>query len=418
MASPANMDKSNSSTALGVLVDKVTFVNKLPLLNSATSDDDRPVTGAMYQELCNVTFSSGSNCQQVLDFLLSRLDDQSCYVKLKVLKILKYLVERGHPQFRQSLRRTSQGVTDTTKFSRPVSGVHSDFSGMVRTEAKELCELMFNVADNDSEIPRQPAVQQTVTGGMGSSGTSSKMQGFGNMAQPKRSMIDRLTNGLQGFADTIMNPSSWKQTTNVSVLPQENQFGAFVPIKLDPKVLVDHEQDMLDLEQPVKRAAPALTPSNAHHLTRGHKRGVAGGGWEEPEETCDSHMTRSCDTSDSSSTNQTSRLEAEESEDREAELVVDTLKSAASDLLTRAELRTFTAKCTTLNCDAVVKQLNQLLATSDTADVLRSLCLLECLLRTDLVSIDQVALTCLTSLSHLSTSQHPASILMKARKVH
>lgn len=82
-------------------------------------------------------------------------------------------------------------------------------------------------------------------------------------------MIDRLTNGLQGFADTIMNPSSWKQTTNVSVLPQENQFGAFVPIKLDPKVLVDHEQDMLDLEQPVKRAAPALTPSNAHHLTRG-----------------------------------------------------------------------------------------------------------------------------------------------------
>jgi len=42
-----------------------------------------------------------------------------------------------------------------------------------------------------------------------------------------------------------------------------------------------------------------------------------------------------------------SRLEAdqdEDSEDRETELVAGTVKSAASDLLTRAELRTFTAK--------------------------------------------------------------------------
>ena len=38
------------------------------------------------------------------------------------------------------------------------------------------------------------------------------------------------------------------------------------------------------------------------------------------------------------------RLEREALGDREAEMFADTVKSAASDLLTRAELRTFTDK--------------------------------------------------------------------------
>ncbi|KAK2192390.1 hypothetical protein NP493_30g01019 [Ridgeia piscesae] len=370
----------------------------------------------MYQQLCEITFSSGSNCQQLLDHLVSRLNDHSCHVKLKVLKIMKYLVERGHPQFRQNLRRTSQGITDTTKYS---GGPGSAFSSLVRTEAKVLCELLFNVADNDSEVTRPQVTQHTVTGGMGSSQTSGKMQGFGNMLQPKRSMIDRLTSGLQDFADSIVNPSSWKQTSSVNVLPLENQFGSYVPIKLDPKVLVDKEEDLLDPTQCGHRSDPSLPPPTARHLPRGHRRGVAGGGWEDdPEESCDSHM--SGDTSGDSNVNQIERLEAdqdEDSEDRETELVAGTVKSAASDLLTRAELRTFTAKCMTLNCDTVVTRLSEILATSDSSNVLRSLCLLECLLRTDLVRVDHVAVTSSTCLSHFTTSQHPAPVLMKARKV-
>ena len=82
-------------------------------------------------------------------------------------------------------------------------------------------------------------------------------------------MIDRLTSGLQDFADSIVNPSSWKQTSSVNVLPLENQFGSYVPIKLDPKVLVDKEEDLLDPTQCGHRSDPSLPPPTARHLPRG-----------------------------------------------------------------------------------------------------------------------------------------------------
>ena len=82
-------------------------------------------------------------------------------------------------------------------------------------------------------------------------------------------MIDRLTNGLQDFADSIMNPSSWKQTPSGGVLPQENQFGSYVPIKLDPKVSVDKEEDLLDPAQCGHRSDPSLPPPSARHPPRG-----------------------------------------------------------------------------------------------------------------------------------------------------
>ena len=76
-------------------------------------------------------------------------------------------------------------------------------------------------------------------------------------------MIGRFTDGLQDIADTIMNPSSWKQASYAADLPQENQFGAYVPIRLDPIESVDRYHGSRISEQPIKRAA------SPHHQPKG-----------------------------------------------------------------------------------------------------------------------------------------------------
>ena len=76
-------------------------------------------------------------------------------------------------------------------------------------------------------------------------------------------MIGRFTNSLQDIADTIMNPSSWKQASYTTDFPQENQFGAYVPIRLDPIESVDRDHGSHISEQPIK------TTAAPHHKPKG-----------------------------------------------------------------------------------------------------------------------------------------------------
>ena len=76
-------------------------------------------------------------------------------------------------------------------------------------------------------------------------------------------MIGRFTDGLQDIADTIMNPSSWKQASYAADFPQENQFGAYVPIRLDPIERTGGDHGSRISEQPIKRA------SSPHHQPKG-----------------------------------------------------------------------------------------------------------------------------------------------------
>ena len=66
------------------------------------------------QQLPELTLDSGGHCQALLDYFVDRLDKKSYHVKLKVLRIMKYIVENGHPDFRQGLRRQSRGIKMAT----------------------------------------------------------------------------------------------------------------------------------------------------------------------------------------------------------------------------------------------------------------------------------------------------------------
>ena len=71
------------------------------------------------QQLPELTLDSGGHCQALLDYFVDRLDKKSYHVKLKILRIMKYIVENGHPDFRQGLRRQSRGIkmaTSTLKY--------------------------------------------------------------------------------------------------------------------------------------------------------------------------------------------------------------------------------------------------------------------------------------------------------------
>ncbi len=64
--------------------------------------------------IAELTLESGGYCQALIDYFVDRLEKRSCHVKLKVLKIMKFIVENGHPDFRQGLRRQSRGIKAAT----------------------------------------------------------------------------------------------------------------------------------------------------------------------------------------------------------------------------------------------------------------------------------------------------------------
>lgn len=61
-------------------------------------------------------------CSELEDYLLKKLNKKSPHTKAKVLKILKYLIEKGHHGFRQDLQRRTDSIRNAMS-SYPRSSV-------------------------------------------------------------------------------------------------------------------------------------------------------------------------------------------------------------------------------------------------------------------------------------------------------
>ncbi|XP_074649892.1 AP-4 complex accessory subunit tepsin-like [Tubulanus polymorphus] len=408
------MAASMTSPQRSVFLDKMSFVQKIATLTKATSDDEDPIPGYLYQEINGLTFESGSYCHDVLDYFVDRLNDSSPRVKWKVLNLMKYLVENGHPHFRQGLRKTSQGIKEASNFGGPPDPLLGNTPYQnVRKLAKDLIEVLFDVEDDSEQVilpePVANAASTACITGMGNeqlgSPSKTKMQGFGNTPiKQNKSIGETIVDGLKGFADKISDPQV-KKPANQSMINADRYFGNYEPVTLESA-----------------SRNPSSLRSNSQPLSnrpKGHKKGIAGGGWDDEPEDADDVKLSSGGISSDNSTDLSERLNTVSVLDwsQEQSLIDEHIMNQQRQIPSRNNINSFIKRCCSLNCDKVVELLNDSLSSENVNCVMHSLIMLEQLLRTDLVVVDNVAQLCHASLLHLHANEHQQPVQMKARKL-
>ena len=65
------------------------------LVNKATSADDQPTPGYMYNEIARITHASAEASKQLEEYLIKRLKKDNVHQKLKCLKVISACAKMG-----------------------------------------------------------------------------------------------------------------------------------------------------------------------------------------------------------------------------------------------------------------------------------------------------------------------------------
>ncbi|KAL4239251.1 AP-4 complex accessory subunit Tepsin [Mactra antiquata] len=408
----------------------VPFVTYMNSIMKATSDDDKPIPGYLYE----ISFESAENCETLCSCLVDRLQSDSTNVKLKVLKLMKYIVENGHQNFRLGLLKKSTGIKEATKHSGPPDPLHGNVPYlMVRKIAKNLSEMLFNQDTATTSPVRQETTISTM--GIGPSNVSDrnksmKMEGFGNTsAVQNKSLSGNIKEGLLNLVDRMGETSA--DTQQKQVLSTIETTGYIPPS--DDLYQVSTSQDTLITRDDSTTRVKAISPPK-------HIPGKAGGGWDDSDDDGDAddgdaddgdaddgdaddddgNTEHSNVKSDLSGSCTTERLECNLEQDFTTEynlvqeMISDTTKD--STLLTRSQLKNFIKNCGNLNCDKVVEILKLNLSSDTDIPTMRCLMMLESLMNTDLVNLDRIVHVCKDSMINL-VKKRSGIIQIKAEKL-
>lgn len=363
----------------------------------ATSDDESPCPGYLFEEIGKISHESVGCCQCLLEYLLERLQVESCHVKLKVLKILLHVCGHGPPHFLTELRRNATFIQEVIVYSGPPDPIHGNaLFQKVRSSAQELATLLFNdTMSPDSGLSPHKAVTQSV--GMGSESLRSGMQGFGYSPGRKESSGGTLLDKIQKAAEVVAS----------AVLPPTEHPG----IRLHD----NHYHAVVAPSASVEIAVPACAYNIQSHGHRASHRcpGQAGGGWEETDSGHSSSHNSSQEAAEASQTSLggssksggsgshsgASRESGDLSERVEAiqlgdcgqeTTLINRLTSGSKVFLSREESQRFIKECSTLNCEVVVELLSRKLQDRTQIVQMRALCALACLMSSDFLSLDHI----------------------------
>ncbi|XP_077056572.1 AP-4 complex accessory subunit Tepsin isoform X2 [Siphateles boraxobius] len=360
----------------------------------ATSDDESPCPGYLFEEIGKISHESVGCCQCLLEYLLERLQVESCHVKLKVLKILLHLCGNGPPHFLTELRRNATFIQEVIVYSGPPDPIHgSALFQKVRSSAQELASLLFNdTMSSDSGLSQHKTL--TLSVGMGSESHRSGMQGFGYSPGRKESSGGTLLDKIQKAAEVVAS----------AVLPPTEHPG----IRLHD----NHYHAVVAPSATVEMAVPACAYDISSHASRASHRcpGQAGGGWEETDSGQSSSHNSSQETAEASqpslgrssksgSHSGASRESGDLSERVEAiqlgdcgqeTALINRLTNGSKVFLSREESQYFIKECSTLNCEVVVELLSRRLQDHTQIVQMRTLCALACLMSSDFLSLDHI----------------------------
>ncbi|XP_072168081.1 AP-4 complex accessory subunit tepsin-like [Diadema setosum] len=431
------------------VVEKVSFVNKWPMLLKATQDDETPTPGYLYNDITALTYESGSNCQCLADFLTDRLDKNSCHVKFKVLKVMLHIVDHGHEAFSGRLRNKAKGIQLSTKYSGPPHPLHGMAPYVaVRKTAKELSEKLFDTEASS----RKSSSQYTGRSGHMMQATR-KMDAIGNspITEQKPVTIESLGESVKEGLQHIANRLSGE---NKSSLASSQSGSGYRALHGNDAGSSHYDSHGFTTQGFINSRSPAFPhhisdSSNYTPVTIGNDDDGDGDGDDAPRSTGrrvmrtppstkaaapdrDEKMTdllldsREGRSSGSKGSDQLSGASSDLSERLESVAVADWSQevslvemfisnSETRQTPSKGELQQFVKRSSSLNCQKILDLLTASIKSSSSSQ-LRCLFGIEGIVKEDLVSSD-VALALLSShLSALTTSPDRA-IRSKALKI-
>uniref|UniRef100_A0A1A8CNU8 ENTH domain containing 2 n=1 Tax=Nothobranchius kadleci TaxID=1051664 RepID=A0A1A8CNU8_NOTKA len=401
-------------------MERIAFLQKVPILMKATADDETPCPGYVFQEIGKICHESLGYGQCLLEYLLERLQVESCHVKLKVLKIFVHLCGHGSKPFLTELRRNSTFIQQASVYSGPPDPIHGTaLYQKVRNTAQEVARLLFTdaVSVKSSIAPHSIAPP---TMGMGSAGSlRSGLQGFG-YSPGKQGMAgsDSLLDKIQKAAEVVAS----------AVLPPAEQQG----IRLHD----NHYRAVVAPSAPIEVAVPACAynlPISRSKAVSQRCPGQVGGGWEETDSSNNSSHNSSQEITTNSRTSVCTRSQSGASRESSGDLsertealqlgdcgqetaLINRLTEGSRVFLTKEESQHFLKECFILNCEVVVELLSNKLQESSCAIRMRALCAVACLMTSDLLSLEQIFVATRCRLQQLSEGP-PGPVANKATKI-
>ncbi|XP_031691114.1 AP-4 complex accessory subunit Tepsin isoform X2 [Oncorhynchus kisutch] len=384
---------------MATFMERLSFLQKVPTLMKATADDEKPCPGYLFEDIGKISQESTGCGQCLLEYLLERLQVESCHVKIKVLKIFVHLCGHGSPHFLTELRRNSTFIQQASVYSGPLDPIHGTaMYQKVRATAQELARLLFTetVSVQSSTSPCKLAM---VNMGMGSeSAHGSRMQGFGYSPGKNTTSGETLMDKIRKATEFVAS----------AVLPPMEHQG----IRLHD----NHYRAVLAPSGPVEVAVPACAYTVPPHRPKVSQRcpGQVGGGWEEIDSShCSSHNSCQetadhCQISGGGSSNSggtgsqsgasressgdlSERVEAMQLGDCGQEMaLIRRMTEGSKVFLSREENQHFIKECSTLNCEVVVELLSRRLQDPSQTAQMRALCAVACLMTSDLLSLEQI----------------------------
>ncbi|XP_036072862.1 AP-4 complex accessory subunit Tepsin isoform X1 [Oryzias melastigma] len=390
---------------MATFLERLAFLQKVPTLMKATADDENPCPGYLFQEIGKISHESLGCGQCLLEYLLERLQVESCHVKLKVLKIFVHLCGHGSDHFLTELRRNSTFIQQASVYSGPPDPVHGTaLYQKVRSTAQEVARLLFTdsivtKSSMSSHAVAPPRTDLSICGspGMGPAlSHRSALQGFGYSPGKQTAVSESLLDKIQKAAEVVAS----------AVLPPTEQQG----IRLHD----NHYCAVFAPSAPIEVAVPACAynhPDRKPKVTQWCP-GQVGGGWEETDSSNGSSHNSSQDISANSRASVGSksagtrsqsgasrgsngdlseRVEALQLGDCGQEMaLINRLTEGSRVFLTREECQHFIKECSTLNCDVVVELLSSKLQNPSSVLQMRALCAISCLMTSDLLSLEQM----------------------------
>ncbi|CAL8302021.1 unnamed protein product [Lota lota] len=384
---------------MATFMERVAFVPKIPTLMKATADDENPCPGYLFQEIGKISHESAGSGQFLLEYLLDRLQVDSCHVKIKVLKIFVHLCAHGSHHFLTELRRNSTFIQQASVYSGPADPIHGTaLFQKVRNTAQEVGRLLFTDTILEKTTGSIGCIAAQ-TSGMGSEATHrTAMQGFGCSPGKQGAGDSSLLDKLQHAAGAVAS----------AVLPPHEQQG----IRLHD----NHYRAVAVPPMPIEVAVPACAYDLPPRGNTGPQRcpGQVGGGWEEMDSSNGSshnssqgiaansrasvgRSSKSRGTgsqsggSRESSGDLSDRVEAMQLGDCGQEMaLISRLTVGSRVFLTTEESQYFIKECATLNCEVVVELLSRQLQEHSHTVQMRALCAVACLLTSDLLSLEQI----------------------------
>lgn len=408
---------------MATFMERLSFLQKVPTLMKATADDESPCPGYLFQEIGKISHESLGYGQCLLEYLLERLQVNSCHVKLKVLKIFVHLCDHGSNHFLTELRRNSTFIQQASVYSGPPDPIHGTaLYQKVRNTAQDVARLLFTDTNGFKNCisPNSAAPQTT---GMGSAAAHrSAMQGFGySPGKQGSSSSDSLLDKIQKAAEVVAS----------AVLPPTEHQGI--------RLYDNHYRAVVAPTASIEVAVPACSynlPARKSKVTQ-RCPGQIGGGWEEADSANSSSRhssqdvsahsrasvgSKSAGTGSQSGSRESSgdlceRVEALQLGDCGQEVaLISRITSGSRVFLSRDESQHFIKESSTLNCEVVVDLLSKKLQDPSCTIKMRTMCALACLMTADLLSLEQIFVVVRSRLYQLSEGP-PGPVADKATKL-